>query len=388
MAAHALLSPSSAHRWTRCPGSVPFTKNMAEESSEYAREGTLAHAFAAALLTKCGASAAVFAIREAGYDPDVMREYVDEYVNYVLSLQGYEELLVEQRLDLSPITGEPGAFGTADAVVINDKRLHIVDLKYGQGERVNAVDNPQLLLYAAAALETFDALGPFEEVEVHIVQPRLSHISSEAIAIDDFKERVEAIKAAASYALDTLKQPCDEWHFNPHARTCKYCKGRGFCRAYARYSMSAAGVEPPASAGAPYLTAEELAVCYARLDTIEQWVDAIRSETLERLFNGDPVPGYKLVSGREGIRKWSSDDEADKVLRRAHLKVDERYVRKVISPTAVDKLVKSGRIDTATHEKLSALVTRAPGKPTIVPASDKRPAYTATNADQYPNETI
>ena len=47
---HALLSPSSAYRWMQCPGSVSLCRLFPDESSEYAKEGTLAHAYAAHIL--------------------------------------------------------------------------------------------------------------------------------------------------------------------------------------------------------------------------------------------------------------------------------------------------------------------------------------------------
>ena len=382
---HALLSPSSAHRWALCPGSVPFTKDIPEERSVYAAEGTLAHALAADMLLGRDLTKATEDIKNAGYNAEDTRSYVEEYVRYVQALGG--ELLVEQRLNISDVTGEPEAYGTADTVIIKPRRIAIVDLKYGQGVRVSAVNNHQLLIYAAAAVRAFDMLGPFDEVELHIVQPRLNNISVETLSMADFLERVAAIQASACEAFDNLKLPPEKWQLNPSAQACEFCKARGTCRAYARFALGTAGVEPPEQ-GAPSLTAKELAESYGKLDAVEHWVNAIRREVLARLTDGQEVPGYKIVLGREGARKWTDDEAADKVLRRARLTADERYTKKVISPTAVEKLVKSGRIDEATNEKLVALVTRSPGKPTVVPLDDKRPAYTAMKPTDYPTETI
>jgi len=65
-------------------------------------------------------------------------------------------VLIEQRLDFSKYV-ESG-FGTGDCVIIADGTLHIIDFKYGQGLLVDAVDNPQMKLYALGALEIFDGM--------------------------------------------------------------------------------------------------------------------------------------------------------------------------------------------------------------------------------------
>ena len=43
MSRHALLSPSSASRWTMCPPSARLCEHIEEKSSVFAEEGTEAH---------------------------------------------------------------------------------------------------------------------------------------------------------------------------------------------------------------------------------------------------------------------------------------------------------------------------------------------------------
>src|SRR5574343_592805 len=146
--AHALLSPSSAERWLACPGSVAMESVCPDSSSAYADEGSQAHDFAATLL-KGGTLGGIGDIE--------MAEAVDFYVAHVRARGG--DLLVEQKLPVGRITGEPGATGTADAVALHPDEIDIIDLKYGRGVRVDADDNPQLRLYALGAIEEYSALG-------------------------------------------------------------------------------------------------------------------------------------------------------------------------------------------------------------------------------------
>ena len=69
---HALLSPSSAARWMRCPASVVVTRDMPEDSSPYAIEGTCAHRLAELLLNGADGFPADEAAKviAAGVDPE------------------------------------------------------------------------------------------------------------------------------------------------------------------------------------------------------------------------------------------------------------------------------------------------------------------------------
>ena len=80
------------------------------------------------------------------FDKD-MDSYTDDYVNYIVetieNIKKYTKdliVLVEQRLDFSNYV--PDGFGTGDCIIIADKILHIIDLKYGRGVEVSAEENP------------------------------------------------------------------------------------------------------------------------------------------------------------------------------------------------------------------------------------------------------
>ena len=209
---HALLAPSASSRWLRCPASVIWTSRAPRgESSAFAREGTWAHALAERYL-RAGIDGTpdsevrftdeeVTAIVAAGLDPDDFVPPVLEYVNYVRCIPGM--LLVEQELDLEQITGEKGAKGTSDAVVIDDSgELHIIDLKYGRGEQVEADHNSQLAIYAGAALAAFGFMADLKIVNLHIVQPRLDHAVVWTAPLDVFEPFLEDIRKGAAKATE------------------------------------------------------------------------------------------------------------------------------------------------------------------------------------------
>ena len=162
MAGHAELSPSSASRWMQCPGSVALSRGLKDSASSHAAEGTAMHSVAELCLTDGSTAAShvgeVFS--RDGFDITFtadLAEAVQRYVDYVndVAAANFGELLVEQRLSISEITGEADAYGTSDAVILMGDELCIIDLKGGMGVPVDADDNPQLMIYALAALQAF-----------------------------------------------------------------------------------------------------------------------------------------------------------------------------------------------------------------------------------------
>jgi hypothetical protein len=171
--AHAYLSCSSSDRWLACTVAPSLEANFSDESSVFAAEGTKAHELAEkALVAKVNASDV------AGDYPAEMRDYVQMYLDYVRGVAvGARDVLIEQRLDISKWV--PECFGTADAVVIHGETIHVIDLKYGKGLRVDAEKNSQLMLYALGAYEENNFIyGPFTKAVLHVVQPRLDHFDA------------------------------------------------------------------------------------------------------------------------------------------------------------------------------------------------------------------
>ena len=120
---------------------------------------------------------------------------------------------------------------------------------------------------------------------------------------------------------------------------------------------------------------------------IEKWADTMRETAVSELTAGRDIPGWKLVAGREGNRKWADEKAAEKLLTSWKLSTTDRYVKKLVSPTGAEKLQKSGKLTPEQWAELLPMITREAAKPALAPADDKRPAYRSTSAEDYPDET-
>ena len=408
MAAHAMLSPSSAARWIPCPGSVALSRDIPGTSSSFADEGTAAHELAAKCLIDDSSTqdciGLVIPVNGTDYTVDAdMADYVGGYVkrirDLVESLGG--ELLVEQRLDISGITGEEDAGGTSDAVILLDDEIIIVDLKYGQGVQVDAEDNPQLGIYALAAIDKYDILGTVERVRMIIDQPRKHHYSEAVMTAEElqaFKATVQEAAMRCDAALrfyDNYKELHDKY-LNPGEKQCKFCPAKATCPKLRDavttevWGTTAATADDFDNLGAipDTLTAAVeqvegglggdvdawLGAAMSKVGLVEDWCKAIRAEVERRLLAGVDIPGHKLVEGRRGARACSNAEEVEATLKAMRLKVEQMYDLKLISPTTAEKLAKSGAIGPRQWPKLQEMITQSEGKPSVAPASDKRPA--------------
>lgn len=123
---------------------------------------------------------------------------------------------------------------------------------------------------------------------------------------------------------------------------------------------------------------EQLGLLGESIDLVEGWAKAVRAELERRMLAGGEVPGFKLVKGREGIRKFSDAAEAEKMMKSMRLKQDVMYDWTLISPTTAEKLYADGIIGKKQWPKLLALITRSEAGLSVAPAADKRPAVTIT----------
>lgn len=369
---HARLSASGAKKWINCPGSIQLEENFEDKPSQFAEEGTNAHALGEAkirLATKeYNRTKYHNAIRNLEITED-MEDYAESYKNYVIerynsALQKTPDaiLMLEQRLDFSNYV--PDGFGTGDAVIIAEGKLEIIDLKYGKGVEVSAVDNPQLRLYALGAYEAFDMLYGFDTVEMTIYQPRLDNISSESISVAELLEWGESVRKAAQLANDDSVTECVA---GKHCDT-GFCKARPVCRAYAeeRQKMAVYDFKPPAM-----LTVAEIADIIEQSAALEKWAKLVCDYALEQAYkHGVEYPGYKVVEGRSNRKYSKPDSEVAKILTDNGYQESDILVHKLKGITDIEKLL--GKKTFA--EVLGSYVVKPPGKPTLVCSEDKRPA--------------
>lgn len=373
---HALLSASGAHRWLNCTPSARLESDEPESTSAAAEQGTAAHALAEHKLRR--------ALKQRSKRPvstwidDEMETLTDDYVAYVqehISLAretcGDPQVLIEQRLDFSHVV--PGGFGTGDCVIIAEPTLQIIDLKYGQGVLVEAERNPQLMLYALGALHTFGDLYDIERVAVTIYQPRRGNVDTWEISVTELEHWAEAeVKPKAELAS------AGEGEFCPGS-WCQFCKIAPTCRARAEANLALARLEfaPPAE-----LSDSEIADVLARIPQLKTWAADVEAYALSQAVNqGVVFEGFKLVAGRS-VRKYSSETDVAAAAEAAGYR--DIWDRKLITLTAMEKLMGKP----AFNEILGDLVTKPAGKPTLVLASDKRPALDLVSAatDFQPNK--
>lgn len=373
---HALLSASGAHRWLNCTPSARLESDEPESTSAAAEQGTAAHALAEHKLRR--------ALKQRSKRPvsawidDEMETLTDDYVAFVqehVSIAretcGDPQVLIEQRLDFSHIV--PGSFGTGDCVIIAEPTLQIIDLKYGQGVLVEAERNPQLMLYALGALHTFGDLYDIERVAVTIYQPRRGNVDTWEIPVTELEHWAEAeVKPKAELAAAGQGEFCPgSW--------CQFCKIAPTCRARAEANLQLAKLEfaPPAE-----LSDSEIADVLTRIPQLKTWAADVEAYALSQAVNqGKRWTGFKLVAGRS-IRKYTSETDVAKAAEAAGYK--DIWDRKLITLTAMEHLMGKP----AFNEILGDLVTKPAGKPTLAPASDKRPALDLVSAatDFQPNK--
>ena len=368
MADHAVLSASGSHRWLNCTPSARLELEFENTGSEAAREGTAAHALCEHKLKRALHMRSRRPVSD--YDSDEMEECTDAYVDFVM--EQYEAakqvckdpvVLIEQRLDFSCYV--PDGFGTGDSLIISDDRLHIIDFKYGMGVLVEAENNPQMKLYALGALALYDALYDIREVSMTIFQPRRESVSTWTIPVEDLKAWAEnELKPRAKMAYD------GEGEYLP-GEWCTFCRAAVRCRARAEEKLKLAQTEFRMP---PLLTDAEIEDILAVLPDLTKWANEITTYALDAALNhGKEWNGFKVVEGRS-VRKYRDEAAVAEAAKEAGYK--DIYRQSLIPLTEMQRLMGKDRFEAI----LGGLITKAPGKPTLVPKSDRRPAMNVSNA--------
>lgn len=397
---HALLSASSAHRWLECTAAPHFEENFPDGTSEFAEEGTLAHAICElygrkhfTVMTNRKFNAELKKLQAKPLYSDEMLRTAEAYVQYLSEkAMAYDKApYVTQEVTVDFSDYVPDGFGTCDCVMIGGDTLHITDYKHGKGVAVSAIGNPQMRLYALGALKMFSAVfgDSIKKVSMGICQPRLSEEASEdCLTVEQLKLWGESIKPLAEEAYNGPGVFCPGEH-------CRFCKGKARCRARADQNTAFEDFKDCAIAGKaatelqalspevkaiiglpPMLSDLEVADLLMRAKGLVQWYNDLQEYATSALLDGKEIPGWKIVAGKSNRTFTSVDEAFHKVIEAGY---DETllYERKPITLTGVENLLGKAKFS----ELLADCVTKPLGKPTLVPLSDKREPYSTTVSD-------
>ena len=374
MPKHAYLSASASHRWLACPPSAKLCANILDQASEYAQQGTDCHELCAYLVEKALGKDVIDPTENLTYYDAEMQNCAEEYRNYVLEqIEAAKEfckdpqIMIEQRLDFSRWI--ENGFGTGDCVIVADEVLQIIDYKHGLGILVSAGDdehggNSQMMCYALGALEVFGDIYDINQIKMTIFQPRRNNISTYTISKEDLLKWADEVLAPTAQLAYVGK---GEFNAGDH---CTFCKVKATCRKRAEYNLELAkyDFEMPAS-----LSETEIAAILPKIDDLTAWAADIKEYALQQALSGTEYPGFKVVEGRAN-RKYTDEKAVAFVVKDNGY---DPYEKKLLGITAMTSLLGKKKFE----ELLGALITKPQGKPTLVPASDKRPALNTAKDD-------
>ena len=380
---HALLSPSSSHRWLVCTPSAMLESEEPSVYSPYAEEGTEAHALAEIKL-----SYMLGYINDEEYTTrfedlklsgkfysSELNEYVNEYCQEVMTIvkEDYKGINVkvklEDRVNFDDIV--PEGSGTSDVIIVGPTFIHIIDLKFGKGVPVSAIGNPQLKLYALGAIKKYIRECNCQEIRMTIIQPRIGNIETDFIGINDLNDwAINYVKPRAEMA----KRGEGELVPGEH---CKFCKRKGKCKALADKQLAIAQAEfddvvvennilEPRNMS-PEVLSRILTIAPKFID----WFKDVEKYAMTAAINEElKIPGYKIVEGKS-VRMITDTEAVKEKLKTSGFK-EEDYLKpqELLGITALEKNIGKKLFNNLCEQ----YIVKPSGKPTLVPESDRREA--------------
>lgn len=374
---HAILSPSASSRWLKCPASVRMARDLPpQEESVYAREGTQFHT-----LAELTGRHRLLDGDAAEYERDYLDwaletdadwhedqlQYLEDFILFLEECLEEEEgsqLFLEVRVD----TGIPGCWGTADAIIVYSDRLRVIDIKYGAGQRVSALENSQARLYGLGALKTVvhDPLT-IQTITNTIWQPRMDNISEETLTRRELLKWAESVRPVAALALT------EEAPFGPSEDACRWCPVAGTCAPRMRYMLDQDYGNPD------FISGEEMAEAFSRTSGLKQWISDIEDAALKMAYeDAGSVPGFKVVQSG-GRRVIPDKEKAIEALVQAGYRQSDVSQRSIVTLAKLEKLTGGPE---ELQQVLGDLLGKSEGRLSLAPESDSRPPADAVHSAQ------
>lgn len=286
---HSILSPSSASRWVKCPGSIKLLRSHSLPDGHDGDEGTESHDIAKDMLT---------GVRPIDRDSsDDKIRHAAFYADYVLSFGPGPA--VERKIGIPYV--HPSCFGTVDSFSNFGDTLHIFDYKYGWGI-VDAFENWQLLCYAIGIVLGVPVAS---KITFHVVQPRPAHPDGKCrtwtITTEQLASYTMALNAAAVTALEHPDPPCVT---GPH---CRNCRGRHVCGSLRKAGLDALSMVCGVEAHELDVTAlgQEYSLLKRLGEEISYRATGLEAVIEAKIRGGERVPGWSLGSG-SGRMVWNT----------------------------------------------------------------------------------
>ena len=407
---HAILSASSSNRWLHCPPSALLAAQFPRTTSKYAEAGTLAHSIGELkarkyFLEPMGPQEYQKRLQTLKENPlyeKAMDGNTDAYLDFLKGLSmGYASppfVALEVRVDYSRYV--PEAFGTADCIMVGENRICVTDYKNGSGVPVEAVENPQMMLYALGALETYRPIYGDTITDVHlaIVQPNIGDPKEWDTTVEHLREWGETVvRPAAALAWEGKGDFCP----GPWCDS-GFCPAKATCTARAKKLLELEPLKDRAPEGqlseadretaetecdidltGKLLTDAEIGDILTRAQGLSKWVKALEEYALSAILKGQNIPGFKAVLGRSSNQWAGGSDKAFETLKERGVEEALLWKREPVTVAALKKDLGKKVFDTVSD----GLVEKKPGAPTLVPESDRRKAYIPVNVAFSPVET-
>lgn len=394
---HSSRSPSGAHRYRRCPGSVAAEEGLPDGAGIDAAHGTVFHEIAADCLeTGADPLAMIGAMVTTDKGPlPFTLEMATKMLPglelvYSLANEPGAQMFVETRVNLAPWLGE-GESGTSDVTIINPRRHRIVqwDWKWGAGVPVSPIKNDQCTLYTLGVWNEFGHLFDADPAEIEVIviieQPR-----AEGGGGTWTTTMAEILREGVSIKKDAKATRDPNAPRVPGTVQCKFCKAAKFgtCKEYAEFNASMIGLkfdslEDDLAVAAPLdviarrvVTPEQRSQILIHRAMIDKWLDQLHEDAYSDAQAGRPTPGMKMVDGRSPPRGWRDEGKAELLLTRKF--GDKAFTRKLRSPAQIEEEVGKK----AFNLTYAGFVERGEPKPILVPEQDKRPAR-MNHGDKY-----